>query len=134
LDKAIELESGISPAEWLSEQGEAAFRSVESETLRKLELNPPAVISCGGGTPCFNDNLNWMLQNGKVVYLDLPIGMLLQRLQRAHVDERPLLNGALTFEGITAIYLKRKEWYNRIPLVFRPHEEKLETLLQNLEY
>ena len=73
-----------------------------------------------------------MLQNGKLVYLDLPIGMLLQRLQQADADERPLLAGALSFEGLTELYAKRKIWYDQIPLVFRPHEEKLADLVERL--
>ena len=83
LDSAIELETGKSPAAWLTQHDELEFRFVESQALRNLELSRLSVVSCGGGTPCFNDNLNWMLKNGKVVYLDLPIGMLLQRLKKA---------------------------------------------------
>ena len=132
LDKAIEVETGKSPADWLVQDGEAAFRAVESEVLRNLDLGTYAVVSCGGGTPCFNENLAWMLLAGKVVYLYLPIGMLLQRLQRADADERPLLAGALSFEGLSELYEKRKAWYEQIPLIFRPHEEKLADLVVSL--
>ncbi|MFN5319163.1 MAG: shikimate kinase [Bacteroidia bacterium] len=134
LDNLIEQHTGIHPAAWLTQHGETAFRTVETETLQNLELKPLTIISCGGGTPCFNDNLHWMLQKGKVVYLDVPIGMLVHRLQQANASERPLLKGALTFEGITSIYQNRKEWYDCIPLAFRPHEEKLEDLLLRLEF
>ena len=132
LDKAIEVETGKSPADWLVQDGEAAFRTVESEVLRKLNLEQFSVVSCGGGTPCFNENLAWMLKAGKVVYLDLPIGMLLQRLQQADADERPLLANVLSFEGLSELYEKRKAWYEQIPLIFRPHEEKLVDLVERL--
>jgi shikimate kinase len=132
LDKAIEIETGKSPSAWITQDGEVAFRAVESEVLRNLDLGTFTVVSCGGGTPCFNNNLSWMLQNGKLVYLDLPIGMLLQRLQQADADERPLLSAALSFEGLTELYEKRKAWYEQIPLVFRPHQEKLADLVDRL--
>jgi shikimate kinase len=132
LDKAIAIDTGKSPADWLVQDGEAAFRAVESEVLRNLDLGTYAVVSCGGGTPCFNENLAWMLHAGKVVYLDLPIGMLLQRLQQADADERPLLAHVLSFEGLSELYEKRKAWYEQIPLVFRPHEEMLADLVVGL--
>lgn len=132
LDKAIEVETGKSPADWLVQDGESAFRAVESEVLRNLDLGTFTVVSCGGGTPCFNENLAWMLHAGKVVYLDLPIGMLLQRLQQADADERPLLATVLSFDGLMELYEKRKAWYEQIPLVFRPHEEKLADLVVGL--
>jgi len=133
LDTAIEMETGKSPAVWLVQDGEAVFRAVESEVLRNLDFGTFTVVSCGGGTPCFNNNLSWMLQNGKLVYLDLPIGMLLQRLQQSDADERPLLNDALTLEALTDLYTKRKDWYEQIPLIFRPHEEKLVDLVDRLD-
>lgn len=132
LDTAIEEQTGKSPAAWIVEEGEQAFRTIESEVLRALNFLEAAIVSCGGGTPCFNDNLSWMLQHGKVVYLDVPIGMLLQRLQQADADERPLLSDSLSFEGLAELYAKRKIWYDQIPLVFRPHEEKLAALLESL--
>jgi shikimate kinase len=59
--------------------------------------------------------------------------MVLQRLKQAEVDERPLLKGSFSIEGLTELYEKRKLWYNRIPLFFRPHEEKLEKLVERLK-
>jgi shikimate kinase len=132
LDTAIEERTGKSPAAWIVEEGEQAFRTIESEVLRALNSIEAAIVSCGGGTPCFNDNLSWMLQHGKVVYLEVPIGMLLQRLQQADADERPLLSASLSFEGLAELYAKRKTWYDQILLVFRPHEEKLVDLLESL--
>jgi shikimate kinase len=133
LDTFVEQQTGKSPAVWITQDGEMAFRKVESQVLRNLDLKSFAVVSCGGGTPCFNGNLDWMLQLGRVVYLDLPIGMVLQRLKQAEVDERPLLKGFFSIEGLTELHEKRKLWYNRIPLIFRPHEEKLEKLVERLK-
>ena len=133
LDKAIEEQTGKSPADWLVQDGEAAFRAVESEVLRNLDFGTFTVVSCGGGTPCFNENLKWMLQHGKAIYLEVPIGMLLQRLLQADADERPLLSASLSFETLAELHAKRKIWYEQIPLVFRPHEEKLADLVERLE-
>lgn len=132
LDSAIEEQTGKSPARWIVQEGEQFFRTIESEVLRAVDILEKPIVSCGGGTPCFNDNLSWMLQHGKVVYLDVPIGMLLQRLQQADADERPLLSDSLSFEGMAELYAKRKTWYDQIQLVFRPHEEKLADLVERL--
>ena len=51
-----------------------------------------AVIACGGGTPCFFDNMEWMNRHGITVYLQTPVAELCRRLlpEMAH---RPLLKG-----------------------------------------
>jgi shikimate kinase len=128
LDELIEKETGKSSADWLIQQGEKVFRAIETDMLVNIDFTNFVVVSCGGGTPCFNNNLSWMLSKGRVVYLDLPIGMLLQRLMKADAESRPLLAGTLSFESLTELYEKRKQWYEQIAFVFKPHESKLEDL------
>lgn len=91
LDRVIEKRVGpIKP--FFEENGEAAFREVESEVLRELLAGPNAVISMGGGTPCEGDNLERMKAAGTVVWLDVPLDVLMPRIERAGGD-RPLLAG-----------------------------------------
>ncbi|MBL7945088.1 MAG: shikimate kinase [Flavobacteriales bacterium] len=91
IDRVIEQRVGaIKP--FFEREGESAFRSVESQVLGELLAAPPAVIAMGGGTPCEGDNLQRMKAAGTVVWLDVPLEVLMPRIERAGGD-RPLLAG-----------------------------------------
>lgn len=91
LDRAIEREVGaIKP--FFEQEGEVAFRAVETRILHGLLAGPSAVLSMGGGTPCEGDNLQHMKASGTVVWLDVPMEALMPRIERAGGD-RPLLAG-----------------------------------------
>lgn len=74
-------------------EGESAFREKETSYLKDIFRIPePSVISLGGGTICFNDNLNLIKENGLLIYIELPVNVLTDRLTRAK-RKRPLLKG-----------------------------------------
>ena len=62
-DEEIVKQIGMSITEYFSQHGEDAFRTLEREQLRKFAENA-AVISTGGGAPCFFDNMEWIRANG----------------------------------------------------------------------
>lgn len=71
--------------------GEEYFRVKERDVLEKLiEQNASMVLSCGGGTPCFLNNIELMKKYGTVVWLNTHVDVLLQRLLREKA-QRPLL-------------------------------------------
>ena len=77
--------------EIFSGSGEEYFRVKERELLEKLiDSNPSMVLSCGGGTPCFLNNIELMKKYGTVVWLNTHVDVLLQRLLREKA-QRPLL-------------------------------------------
>lgn len=83
LDEAIEQRVGMSVAEIFATRGESAFREMEGAELKRLchsGLHKDIVIGCGGGTPCFGDNMDYMLATGRVVWLQADESRLLQRL------------------------------------------------------
>ena len=45
-------------------KGEKYFRQIESVTLRSMIDFDNCIIACGGGTPCYSDNMKWMNENG----------------------------------------------------------------------
>jgi shikimate kinase len=120
LDKSIEEQTGMTIPEIFSSHGEAWFREVESKILRNLQTLNNTVVSTGGGTPCYGDNMDFMLDTGLTIYLKLTPGQLKSRLSGTN-GERPLLNdlgenGLLGFiEEKLAI---REKWYNRAELNF----------------
>ena len=92
LDELIEQRSGLSIAAWFAQRGEEAFRQYETEQLRSVEAFPNLILACGGGTPCFYQNIQWMNAHGYTVFLEVPTELLWQRLSAAD-NSRPLLAG-----------------------------------------
>lgn len=92
LDEKITIKEGKSIAQIFAESGEEFFRSREKEMLEEIiDANESAVISVGGGTPCFFNNIELMKKRGTVVWLNTHVDLLLERLIREK-SSRPLLN------------------------------------------
>jgi shikimate kinase len=114
LDKRIEEVTGNTIAELFSQYGEIHFRNVESEILRSLKSQKRTVISTGGGTPCHDDNMDFMLETGLTIYLKLTPGQLSSRLSES-THERPLIKDLNKTELLCFIEEKlsyREKWYN----------------------
>ena len=77
-------------SEIFEEDGEDFFRKLEAKILRWFKEKKKFVLATGGGTPCFQDNMNWMKKEGIVIWLDESLEILVQRLaaEKAH---RPLI-------------------------------------------
>ena len=92
LDWYIENRRRKKVAQLFEEVGEETFRQIERNMLHEVAEFENVILSCGGGTPCFFDNIDYMNRQGEVVYLKASPDVLLQHLQMAH-NERPLLKG-----------------------------------------
>ena len=90
LDWYIESRMRKSVSQIFAERGEEAFRQMEYNMLHEVAEFEDVIISCGGGTPCFFDNMDYMNQQGDVVYLKATPETLYKHLLMAKV-ERPLL-------------------------------------------
>lgn len=91
LDQYIESRQGCTISQIFARHGEQHFRQIESEALRQTAALPGNVIvACGGGTPCFSSNMQFMLSAGTVVWLDASIDRLTARLAEARAS-RPLI-------------------------------------------
>ncbi len=132
LDEVISTEAGCSVAHLFQTEGEAAFRVREAAALRRVGVAAPLVLATGGGTPCFHGSLDWLLQHGKVVWLDTPPEIIAERLPISQIAARPLLleahggNLQATREAL-AILLKqtlsaRLPFYARAPWRSPPDE------------
>lgn len=128
LDQKIVEHEGLSISSIFENHGEQYFRSLESNLLRsitqdssktKLSLglnNEPKLkytfIACGGGTPCFNDNMNWMNEHGLTVWINPPSEVLVERLEKEKT-QRPLI-ATLDSDGLNHFIeekLKEREVY-----------------------
>jgi shikimate kinase len=90
LDAIIETAENQTIATIFKEKGEAYFRNIESFYLKNTKINKNTIISTGGGTPCFFDNMNWMNDHGITIFLNPTVDILCQRLQ-TETAKRPLL-------------------------------------------
>jgi shikimate kinase len=90
LDQELEKAAGMSVSDYFSANGEDAFRLLEKETLNTIDYPTNCVISTGGGTPCFFDNMEFMNSSGITIYIELPPVALAKRLEYGK-HKRPLL-------------------------------------------
>lgn len=91
LDELVVAHEGKSIADIFTENGEEYFRMCEKQMLEELvEKEDSMIISCGGGTPCFFNNIDFMKRYGIVVWLNTHVEVILQRLMKERMH-RPLL-------------------------------------------
>lgn len=91
LDEVITQSEQLTIPEIFATSGEEYFRVKEKEMLEKLvEEHSSMIVSCGGGTPCFFNNIEFMKKYGIVVWLNTHVEVLLQRLIKEK-QQRPLL-------------------------------------------
>ena len=92
LDWYIEERFHKSIRQLFAERGEEGFRELEKRMLHEAGDFEDVVISVGGGTPCFFDNMEYMNEAGETVFLDVNLQVLFRRLKVAK-QQRPLLYG-----------------------------------------
>lgn len=127
LDAVIVQVEGMSISEIFAVKGEEYFRYMEKQTLEDLVTKEDNfVLSAGGGTPCFFNNIDFMKRNGRVVWLNTSLEALNQRLLNEKMS-RPLLKG-ISEAGIRAYIIRklseRKMYYEQADLMV--HEETME--------
>ncbi len=120
LDKYIEQRFRHSVNELFAIHGETGFRELERNMLHELSDFENAIIACGGGTPCFYDNMQYMNFHGTTVFLDTPVKLLHSRLMRGRA-KRPLIAGKSDEElelYIRESLSKRMKYYSLAQLRF----------------
>jgi shikimate kinase len=90
LDKLIESDYKQSIPEIFATKGEKEFRAMEHNTLKRVIEKNNVVVACGGGTPCYYDNMELMRNNGVTVYIKMSVDALVDRLTNAK-EKRPLI-------------------------------------------
>jgi shikimate kinase len=89
-DKAVELKYHTTIPLLFERYGEEAFRILERQVLFSTADLDNAVVATGGGTPCCDENINFILKSGLVIYLKMDTDDILQRLASTR-KKRPLL-------------------------------------------
>jgi shikimate kinase len=117
LDDVITAVSGNSPQGWIEQQGEGSFRIIERDTLRNLDRNINQIVACGGGTPCFYGNLEYMQSQGFCIYLRMNPAAIVSRLKQSKGwENRPLIgnNQESIDQKIAELWNIRRVFYEKI--------------------
>ena len=120
LDWYIESRMHKTVSQLFAERGEDGFRQIEHNMLHEVAEFEDVIISCGGGTPCFFDNMEYLNQQGETVYLKASPEVLYEHLKMAKT-ERPLLKDKTEEEMkqfIAEQLEKREPYYNQAKHIF----------------
>jgi shikimate kinase len=131
LDEKIQKMEGMKIPDIFSMKGEPYFRKLETQALHELKLETNAVISTGGGTPCFGDNMDYMLSSGLTVYIRMTPLDLKKRLEGS-AEGRPLLKEIDRKDlqkYITSKLAEREKWYSRAEIIIDSVNNDLSDLL-----
>lgn len=138
-DSEIERLEGNPVSEIFAKKGEKYFRKLENDFLLKLnesQNNIPKsfVLSCGGGMPCFYDNIEILNELGKSFYVKLSAFELTRRLMLAKT-KRPLIEGKTEEELLLFIKNKLSErsvFYEQAKFILIGKEQNIGSILQKL--
>lgn len=128
MDALIEKKYHKAVSQIFAEMGEDKFREIERECLHEVADFEKTVISTGGGTPCFFDNMDYMNSHGFTVYLKLSPEQLVTRLESSRAGKRPLLGNRkgedlrlFIEEGLVA----REPFYSQAQLIVSGTDEEM---------
>lgn len=115
LDDYIVQRENRSIADIFEQEGQERFREIEHSALKAVtEEFSKAVISTGGGAPCFHNNMAVINEKGISFFLDVAVDELVRRLQQSDLSVRPLLAGKSEEElkaFITETLEARRKYY-----------------------
>lgn len=107
VDKLIEEREKMKIKDIFEKKGELYFRELEKKYLQELLNTQNLVVSTGGGLGADAENMNQMKKNGIVIWLDLNLNTILERIKND--ENRPLLNQPL--DKIKKLFDERKKVY-----------------------
>lgn len=124
LDEIIEKKAGKSISAIFENEGEDHFRKMEAMALVEFAETKNGIIACGGGTASFQDNMQWMNENGTTIYLRAKPQYIYDRVLD-DAEKRPLINKFSGAELLFFIEQKLKErepFYNQAQVILQVNE------------
>ncbi len=119
LDFYIEQRFHSTVRDIFAKKGEAEFRRIESAMLREVGEMSDVIVSCGGGTPCFGDNIDYMNSRGLTICLQASDDVIADRIIEAG-NKRPLMAGKSREEIIETLQMHmkvRKPFYDQAAII-----------------
>ena len=134
-DAMFEEKYKISVCDFFNKYDEPLYRKLESEVLKSTADLENVVISTGGGTACYFDNMEWMNQHGLTVFLRISEKAVIDRLLHAK-RKRPLAEGkteAELTEFVNQHYTSRLPFYQQAKITVKAEDLDLDNLIQLIE-
>ncbi len=132
LDKLIEKIAKKTINEMFQEDGEKAFRELETNCLKETIKIPSLIISTGGGI--ISRPENWgVLRQGIIIWIDTKQEIALERLKK-DIENRPLLQGKDLSDLYNQIFQSRKNLYSQADLRVEVNNEDVEEVAKQIVY
>jgi shikimate kinase len=113
---------------------EEKFREEEQKILYQTQFMNNAVIALGGGTPCYQDNMQWILSNGITIYIKMSAMALYSRLANSKI-QRPLLSFLPELDlknTIEKLLSQRENTYNKAHITVSGLDFDMEKLMAEI--
>ncbi len=124
LDENIEKQEGKMIKYIIEEHGEQYFRILEQQTLHNTAIQQQIIVSCGGGTPAYFDNMEWMKQKGIVIWLNTSLMVISERIFK-NITRRPMfigMNKPQVDAKVFELFDKRKKYYTQSNIILDNNE------------
>lgn len=135
LDEQIVSHAGKSIAEIFAAVGEEQFRLMEKDALHIItESHESFVMACGGGTPCYFNNIEYMNQSGTTVWINTQPDVLFHRLVKEK-EKRPLIRDLSDDQLKNFIAKKmadRRIYYEQAEIAMDEEPVQLDKLVENI--
>ena len=134
-DKLFEERFRIATNDFFNKYDEPLYRKLETQILQGTTELDNAVIATGGGTPCFNENMEWMNQHGITVFLKISPQSAFDRLSHSKV-RRPLVFNKSPEELMAFIqtnYVERMPFYEQATLTVKGENLDITALAETLK-
>ena len=135
LDEQVTEHAGKTIVEIFAEEGEEHFRLREKDVLHIItESHDAFVMACGGGSPCYFNNIEYMNQAGTTVWINTPLITLYYRLT-LEKDKRPLIKNLTNDQLRSFISRKfgdRKIYYEQAGVTVDDEPLQLDHLIQKV--
>ena len=135
LDNEISSELGLSIPEIFQKKGELFFRKKEKEVLERiLNTQEDVVLSLGGGTPCYYDNIDVINERSVSVYLAANVSTLVKNLLQEK-GERPLIAGIKDEELSNFVgqhLMERNRYYSKAKMVVMVNDWDLDRIVNDI--
>ncbi len=135
LDDKIEEHENRTINQIFENEGEEYFRLLEKDVLHLLtESHETFVMACGGGTPCFFNNIDYLKKNGITVWINCSFDSLYNHLEKEK-EGRPLIKD-LSDEQLKSYISKkfrgRRIFYQQASLILQEDEMTLDNLVNKI--
>lgn len=135
LDEQISSHAGKSLTDFFEQDGEEAFRLTEKDLLHIItESHESFIMACGGGSPCYFNNIDYMNQEGTTVWINTPTEIIFERLVKEK-EKRPLIRDLADEKLKRFIHKKfadRRIYYEQAEIIVEDEPLDMDRLVEKI--